>query len=715
MNMKTSLRLLTVSLVTTVAAGAGLPAAAADVDTSSWACSQCPFARGLVGNTEAEGLSVSDESAKYGQYNGLDEDGGYGNANVDLRYYNEGGYGYDIQGRDLGLDTRWIDVEAGHQGRWSVGLSYDELPARYGYEDPRTVYRGNESANLRLADGWVRGGSTQDFPALDASLRGVDIKTTRETLGARAEFIQSPRLRYAVDYEYEQKDGGTVTWGSFLANSAELVKPVDYDTHEVDVAVHYGGDSWQASAGFYGSYFNSSDLGLAWENAFTGPDRGQMALAPDNSFNQFNLAGSFQLPFNTTASLRAAMGKMEQDDAYLPYTINPGLAGTALPRGDLDGEVDTTQYNVDIVSRPLPKLRLVGKYRYDDRDNDSSRESYDIVQADIAPRPAQTNLIYDFERTKWGASADYRFSRGTRGWIGWDREKEEFSEQSVDETEEDTIWGKIRARASDSFSLGAKMAFSDRDNNNYEDIAALQPPNNPLLRKYNLANRDRDAVEVFFDWQVTDRSGLSARFEQADDDYDNSDVGLVSADYENFTVDLNVQLRERISSYAFVAQDRYKSRQRGAQSGASPNTAPPNWQARNRDTTQSAGAGLYFDEFFDRWDVRLDYVYSDSEGATDVFNQGQNDSFPDFNSTLHSANLEVGYALNDRMRLRGGWRYEKLDTDDWSVDGVNPDTMLQVLTFGENSPDYDVNVFMIGFDYLFRARTNEDLWRAQNP
>ena len=108
-------------------------------------------------------------------------------------------------------------------------------------------------------------------------------------------------------------------------------------------------------------------------------------------------------------------------------------------------------------------------------------------------------------------------------------------------------------------------------------------------------------------------------------------------------------------------------------------------------------------------------MYSDSEGATDITNQGQNDSFPDFNSTLHSTNLEVGYALNDRMRLRGGWRYEKLDTDDWSVDGVNPDTMLQVLTFGENSPDYDVNVFMIGFDYLFRARTNEDIWRAQNP
>ena len=708
MNTAASIRRLILPAVLAAAASPG--GHAADVDTSTWTCSQCPFPDGLVGAVEAEALSVSDESTKFGQYNGLDEDGGYGNANVDLRYYGDSGYGMDLQARDVGLDSRWVDLEVGRQGSWKFGVSYDELPARYGYDNARTPYRGVESSNLRLADGWVRGGSTGDFTALGASLRKVDIERDRETLGARAEFIAFDRLTAEVDYEYEQRDGGAATWGSFLANSAQLVRPVDYDTHEVDAALTYGGDGWQASAGFYGSYFNSTDLGLAWENAFTGPDLGQMALAPDNKFNQVNAAGSFRLPFNTTASLRAAFGKMEQDDSFLPYTVNPALAGAPLPRQGLDGEVDTTQYNVDVVSRPIPKLRLVAKYRYDDRDNDSAVASYNIVQADLLDRPAQTNLIYDFERTRWGGSADYRFGRGTRGWIGWERETEKFSRQSVDETEEDTLWGKIRARASDSFSLGAKLAFSDRDNDGYQDIAELQPPNNPLLRKYNLADRDRDAAEIFFDWQMTDRAALSARFEQADDDYDNSDVGLVSADYENFTVDLSLQLHERIGSYAFVAQDRYKSRQRGAQSAFSPNTADPNWQARNRDTTQSAGLGLRFDEFFDRWDVSVDYVYSDSEGATDILNQGRPDSFPDLNSTLHSATLEVGYALNDRMRLRGGWRYEELDTDDWAVDGIAPGTIPQVLTFGERSPDYDMNVFMLGFDYMFRAPTSDDLF-----
>src|SRR5665213_1965035 len=59
---------------------------------------------------EAGALWVSENAAKFGEYNGLDKSGGYGILNFDVR---GGGYGSDtdatrwkVVGTDLGLDTR---------------------------------------------------------------------------------------------------------------------------------------------------------------------------------------------------------------------------------------------------------------------------------------------------------------------------------------------------------------------------------------------------------------------------------------------------------------------------------------------------------------------------------------------------------------------------------------------------------------------------------
>ncbi|UCC14949.1 MAG: MtrB/PioB family outer membrane beta-barrel protein, partial [Gammaproteobacteria bacterium] len=46
-----------------------------------------------------------------------------------------------------------------------------------------------------------------------------------------------------------------------------------------------------------------------------------------------------------------------------------------------------------------------------------------------------------------------------------------------------------------------------------------------------------------------------------------------------------------------------------------------------------------------------------------------------------------------------GVLYEDYDSDDWGVDGVAPDTLPNVLTWGGVSPDYEVTLFSLGFRY----------------
>ena len=87
--------------------------------------------------------------------------------------------------------------------------------------------------------------------------------------------------------------------------------------------------------------------------------------APDNSAWYADIGGTWNFLSHTTASATASVGKFEQDDDFLPYTINPNLPTNALPRNNLDGEVDVTHFDLRVTSAPWSRIRFTGEYRSD--------------------------------------------------------------------------------------------------------------------------------------------------------------------------------------------------------------------------------------------------------------------------------------------------------------------------------------------------------------
>ena len=51
--------------------------AAAQVDTSQWKCESCPYPKGATGTVDAGVGYVSDDSATFGNYTGLNQKGAY--------------------------------------------------------------------------------------------------------------------------------------------------------------------------------------------------------------------------------------------------------------------------------------------------------------------------------------------------------------------------------------------------------------------------------------------------------------------------------------------------------------------------------------------------------------------------------------------------------------------------------------------------------------
>src|ERR1700733_3376232 len=80
---------------------------------------------------EASVGDVTQPSYQFGEYNGLENKGVFGNGAFDVR----GAQSYDsasatrwrIQGTDLGLDTRNITGEYGLQGLFRVTVGFDEI------------------------------------------------------------------------------------------------------------------------------------------------------------------------------------------------------------------------------------------------------------------------------------------------------------------------------------------------------------------------------------------------------------------------------------------------------------------------------------------------------------------------------------------------------------------------------------------------------------
>ncbi len=95
--------------------------AAAQADTSQWKCETCPFPKnGVSGNVDAGVIYATDDSTTFGNYTGLPNKGAYLALDGKLMYRGDDGYFADLSAADLGIDTRWLDIQGGREGLYGL-------------------------------------------------------------------------------------------------------------------------------------------------------------------------------------------------------------------------------------------------------------------------------------------------------------------------------------------------------------------------------------------------------------------------------------------------------------------------------------------------------------------------------------------------------------------------------------------------------------------
>jgi len=636
---------------------------------------------------------VSDDSYRFGRYNGLTDEGPYAIANIKTDQYFENGSFLSIRGTNLGLDSRYLRLETGLKGNQEYFLEYDQLPA-YKNNTPTTPYFAAGTDKLLLNP-------------LNTQVP-FDIETERRRFGLGVDFFIKNRWKLDVAYRHETKDG-TDTTGSAMAplkhggfisrtTGALLPEPINYKTDIMDVALNYDTAKAQLQFAYHGSFFSNDDESLSWQDYFDPVRYGQMALAPDNQLHQFDISGGYSLPYNSRITGIVSVGRAFQDDSFLPYSTH--LQPDPLPVNSLDGDVWLTTAQLKLTSRPFRKLRLNAQYRYNERDNNTEVNTYDYVVADGVDGESVTNNPLSYKRNKIDLGANYRInsSMSLQGAYQFNQMDRNYSGEKKDHTRENTLSAKWKVKPLSELNLSLFGEAGWRRGNDYK----LPENENPAMRRYYLADRNRTKVGASAEYMPTDKLSLGFTGEYIRDDYENSIIGLTESSQPVYTLDASYQIRENITSYMYYSHEDIKSTQAGSELG----TTTPDWWADFDDKMDSLGMGIKFTRLSEKWDAGADLVYTRSNGEIDMQKDnslipGQTDQYPDLETSLTSLKLWANYQYSKNTTYKLSYWFEQYDADNWAIDDLSYNSIDNMLLLGEETLDDNVHVIGLSVNINF--------------
>lgn len=679
-----------------------VPAALAQTapDTSQWKCKACPYPQATTGNVEVGLGAVSDDSAKFGDYTGLERKGAYLVLGGELFYRNDNGYYARVRGNELGLDSRQLAGETGREGLYSLRLGYGEIPRHY-VDDAQSPYLGNGSGILTLPAGYPTAG-TSTMP-LGSTLKPVELGMERKRYEIGGSWVGLQNWKFNLQMRHDTREGTRPGSISFFAGAAQVALPVDQVTDQVEATASYFSRKLQLTVGYAVSNFRSDNSTLTVTSPFLpvipGATRGQLALAPDNQFHNFFGSAGYEITPAIRASGDVSFGRMTQDAGFAAATLTPSLAASIapLPRTSLDGRVDTFNSNLRITAAVADNLRLNASYARNVRDNRTGIAAYPGIATDIfLESPTRSNRPNSFWQDRWRLGADYRGPGTVKLNAGVEIDKQERSYQEVVNTRDATVWARLSAQPLEAVGLSLKLARADRTGTPYGTLNWLESPENPLLRKYNLADRQRGSINARADLTVSEKLSVGVAVDATKDDYDSSAVGLKQARSVGLSIDAAWAIAEGTRLQAYAQTERIRSEQGGSQGFVT-----VDWNAANRDRFNVVGLNIRHAAIPDKLDLGADLTFSRSRGDVNV-NTGLDGSlFPSTKTSLDSLRLYASYKLDDKITLTGGLQRESYDTQDWHTDGVMPATLQNLLAFGNQPQHYRVTALRLGMRYKF--------------
>lgn len=731
-----------------------------------------------------EQVDLDDDSAKYNEYRDRSDGLLLDELWYDFFRLDTGGF-LELSGERIGRADQSLRLRAGDLGAWSLDVDWNETPHRLG-NDARTPYdyRGNGlfdvSSNVPITFKKLATGAA-DAPSvvasdqlvatyLDANLRRIPLGTERNRGSMMLDFGGGGAFGAQLSVTDEQRSGFKVGYGPIgdrppRTLNIQMPEPVDYRTRDAELRLEHDGDRLQIGFAYLVSDFENEIDTLTWENIFATPapgsnfdvwDRavsayGQRPLAPDNQLHQATVDFGFATPRNGRLSGIVSYGRLDQDERLLPYSFaDEILVAPDLPRSTAAAEMETLFAGLTYTSNPVENLHVRAFARYYDLANRTPESNWWYVTSDTSNldgtrsyKNRRTNLAYAYDSLTFGGEAQWR-ARALKSTLTATLELEEIGREYREaDTSESRLTVQWRGRPSERVSFKARYLYGDRDGDGYDGFVTRQSywyspaqagtdndnpgltfSNHPDMRRYDVADRERNQFDLGLTWTPTGSFNVTAEYWAREDDYDSGvrptqplagraladaalftpgdQLGLLTDDQGRASLNAGWAPREGVTLTAFFSLESADRRQRSLEFNENNkqnpsavataelggwNRAASQWIAETEDEYRTLGAALDWTLSPDRATLRLDASWS--RGTTEIEYSGfgvtnwngapfaDDHQFgfrtpPTIENELASFGAELELRIFPRCDLVVGYGYDRYDVVDWSQEADTP-------------------------------------------
>jgi MtrB/PioB family decaheme-associated outer membrane protein len=501
-----------------------------------------------------------------------------------------------------------------------------------------------------------------------------------------------------------------MAFGGAGGNFREILEPVEHTKHDLRLSQELATPRYQLSAAYHFSLFDNdlsavvSDNPLVHEPFAAGAYRGQTALPPSNRAHNLTASGGLNLPYRSRITGGVSYGLRLQDEPLLPHTVNPRLLAEELPvlPDNIAGDVRTLRFDVSARARPLSPLTISARYRFFDLDDRTPG-----LALDSRVRSDQMILTGPFEARRYpytrdNAKLDLRWSPVRMVSLGaeyaWERWKRDPRSRNVGETREHVPRVSLDVRPSDRIWLRGSYLRSERRADEY-----LEGRDLPLLRRFDLADRDRERAGISVQLLPVDALDISLGYDRGESNYPDSPYGR-SADREAaWSTVLDWSPSQRITAHLSYVNEEFRVSQRSRHRSTVPlelNNETFDWIGVTDESIRTLGIGGTVSVLPRQLD--LGFMWDHSRGSSRVAthnpekptspNTGNRteaaaEDYPEVRHTLNPGHVRMRYRVSDTWMASVRYTFERFTNDDFRIDGVTPATGMD-LFLGNSLPGH---------------------------
>ena len=647
-------------------------------------------------------------------------------------------------------------------GRGTFTGLFQSIPLNYGY-NTSTPWVEHAPGVLMLdpaARALVQAGTAVGIPQTAAQLatpsiyRGLANPFNLQSLRRTGFFGASYALTkdVAVDGSINSyKRDGHQPWGaSFAFNVAnEVPLAVNSRTNEARAGLEWTRPKGMFRLAYWGSFYDNHIKQLVWDNAYratdtnpidasgysngNGPAQGRMSVPPSNTLNAVTGITMYKIRPRTVINGAATFTQMSQNDALIPWTINPVITTPAvyaqfpnlatLPRATADAKVHGVNAVINLSSHENRRIGFDAHYRYNDHVNTTPGfNATQYVRFDAVPE-ATGGISQNFNITENYADLNTTLNvvRYTAVRVGYTFDSFDRTGRSFSNMTDNTVYTSADVIGNRWATVRALYAFTARKGSGFSEDAIEEGGAQPGLRFYDEADRDRNRGTLLFTVNPTDMMDVTFSLVAGNDRYHGPghDFGLLDNNNESYNAGINFYPTDVVAFGANYGRDHFDSNQKSRNANPPPDptfTDPSrDWTLKNTENENNFNLYLDLPKVARKTSARLTWDLATSDNGF-LFGGpripalaaiGQFIPLPNVTTDWNRIAADVQHFFVPKIGVGVDYWYERFNTVDFNTidlpgqPGVPRIDWLGEINTGYGNRPYRGNTAFVRLLYLF--------------